>query len=441
MTFDDSARRYAARIAQRAQAGAVAAAAAATSTTVSGAGAGAAGQVAYWLNGLAVAGDAALTYDASTNVLSVDSIQWDITPTANATAEGLMRWNVDDKTLEVGLAGGTVALQLGQELLLRVKNDSGGALSNGAVVYVSGGSGATPQVKKAKANAELTSAVTLGIMTEAVTNSGYGYMTIAGLVRDVNTNAHAAGTILYLSPSTAGEWTATKPVGPNHVVTVAVVIRQHATEGVVLATIQNGYELGELHDVTLSTSPAPAAGQSLIYNGSVWANGAVDLADGDARTGVLPVANGGTGLGSNVYCHITKGGTDQTGIADSNYTKISWSAPAVADANSIFNDADDSVTPPAGLYLMQVNILWLYTTVVGSREYQLWLIDDGLLISNITSNVAVATGQNNALNYLFLVRCDGVSAYSIYARHTAGSSQTIYGSALSTFWKITRLSA
>lgn len=41
-----------------------------------------------------------------------------------------------------------------------------------------------------------------------------------------------------------------------------------------------------------------AVGQTLTWNGSAFAAGALNLADNDARTGALPVANGGTGLTS-----------------------------------------------------------------------------------------------------------------------------------------------
>lgn len=40
---------------------------------------------------------------------------------------------------------------------------------------------------------------------------------------------------------------------------------------------------------------SPATGAALIYDGANWIDGALDLADNDARTGTLPVANGGTG--------------------------------------------------------------------------------------------------------------------------------------------------
>ena len=53
-----------------------------------------------------------------------------------------------------------------------------------------------------------------------------------------------------------------------------------------------GGTLDSLSDVTITT---PATGATLVYNGSAWVDGQLDLADADARTGILPVANGGTG--------------------------------------------------------------------------------------------------------------------------------------------------
>lgn len=47
-------------------------------------------------------------------------------------------------------------------------------------------------------------------------------------------------------------------------------------------------DLNGLTDVTLAT---PAVGATLVWNGTQWVNGPLDLADADARTGVLPDAN------------------------------------------------------------------------------------------------------------------------------------------------------
>lgn len=59
-------------------------------------------------------------------------------------------------------------------------------------------------------------------------------------------------------------------------------------------------DVGGITQVSVPTqAPTPgAAGQVQVSNGSAWVSGPVDLADPDARTGTLPVANGGTGLSS-----------------------------------------------------------------------------------------------------------------------------------------------
>jgi hypothetical protein len=53
---------------------------------------------------------------------------------------------------------------------------------------------------------------------------------------------------------------------------------------------------------TVSTlSAGSAAGQTLIWNGSIWGAGALDLADADARTGLLPFANIANGSARSVF--------------------------------------------------------------------------------------------------------------------------------------------
>jgi hypothetical protein len=76
---------------------------------------------------------------------------------------------------------------------------------------------------------------------------------------------------LYLSPTTAGTWTTTKPSAPQHLVYVGIVIRSHPTQGVILVAVQNGYELDELHDVAIGTL---ANNDLLAYESStdLWKN-------------------------------------------------------------------------------------------------------------------------------------------------------------------------
>jgi len=76
---------------------------------------------------------------------------------------------------------------------------------------------------------------------------------------------------VWVSATTAGAMTTTRPTAPNHAVQVGFCIRSHATQGVIFVSVQNGYELGELHDVAITS---PSTGQVLKYDTNKWVNGA-----------------------------------------------------------------------------------------------------------------------------------------------------------------------
>lgn len=154
---------------------------------------------------------------------------------------------------------GTGALQTfpsflqSDKLITEVYNSTGATLTKGTIVYINGGQGNLPTVTKALATGDATSAQTFGFVQSDITNMNNGYVVVAGKLNDLNTNGLGTGTQLYLSPTTAGQWTTTKPLAPNHLVYVGVVVRDHPTQGVIEVAIQNGYELYELHDVAIST--------------------------------------------------------------------------------------------------------------------------------------------------------------------------------------------
>jgi hypothetical protein len=175
---------------------------------------------------------------------------------------GAMRWNSDDGTLDLGLKGGNVTLQLGQELVQPVKHATNGGLDNGKVVYITGSSGDNKKVLYARANSEATSANTLGLMTETVTGGNKGFCTTFGLVRNINTSNLTEGGAVWLSKDTAGAMTAVRPEAPNHGVFIGFCVRKHASTGVIFVNVQNGYELNELHNVHV---PSPSNNQALVY--------------------------------------------------------------------------------------------------------------------------------------------------------------------------------
>jgi hypothetical protein len=187
-----------------------------------------------------------------------------------AGAVGRLKWSPTEAGPEVGMGGGNVTLQLGQEELVYVLNKTGTAFVDMQVVRVVGAQGNRLEVALAQANGESTSATSLAVVTEPIANNAQGFATRGGLINDVDTSAFAEGSALWLSP-TPGGITTTKPTAPNHLVLIGWCVRSHATVGKIFVHIQNGYELDELHDV-LITSKANADLLQYDSTATVWKN-------------------------------------------------------------------------------------------------------------------------------------------------------------------------
>lgn len=111
-----------------------------------------------------------------------------------------------------------------------VHNATGGSLTKGQAVYVTGDSSGLTTVAKARANADATMPA-VGIMAETVANAADGVMTKTGRLDGIDTSAWSVGTLLYVSSSTAGALTSTAPSPRAQI--VAVVIIQNATTGAI----------------------------------------------------------------------------------------------------------------------------------------------------------------------------------------------------------------
>jgi hypothetical protein len=158
-----------------------------------------------------------------------------------------------------------------ERISLEVTNRTGSSIAKGKVVYLSGAQGNRPKILLAKADAEATSSLTIGVVEADINHGENGYVTLSGKLHNIDTSAFVDGDLLYLSASTAGGYTTVKPVAPNHSVVVATVAYSHATNGVLAVHVNNGHEITELHDVLIS---APSDGQILVYEAStgLWKN-------------------------------------------------------------------------------------------------------------------------------------------------------------------------
>lgn len=184
--------------------------------------------------------------------------------------EGLLAWNETDGTLDLTMKG-NLSLQIGQEEVVRVVNKETTDLAKGEVVYLYGAQGQRPAVKRARADAEATSARTIGIAAEAIVKNQEGFVTVHGLVRDLNTNGFTDGATLYLSEATAGAMRTTPPLTPHHDVFIGICVYAHNNHGIIYVAPVNYPELDELTGVKITN---PQDGQVLKYSSALgyWVN-------------------------------------------------------------------------------------------------------------------------------------------------------------------------
>lgn len=239
-----------------------------------------------------------------------------------------------DSSVTVTTVGTAVDLAVysSPRLIAQVRNETGATLTKGTVVYISGAAGNKATVSKAIATADATSAQTFGVVFADISNNQNGYAVLSGDIAGLDTSAFAAGTQLYLSPSTAGTYTSTKQYAPNHLVYVGVVTRSHVNQGSIEVRIQNGYEMDELHNVSAQN---PTNGQVLIYNEStsLWEKNT--LTDG---TGISITEGAGAITVANTGVLSLTGTADEVDVSASTGA-ITLSLPSTINANTTGNAA------------------------------------------------------------------------------------------------------
>ena len=210
---------------------------------------------------LAVNAEGHLITTPSGVTMPVEYLDFDQTPSVVGQPARLV-WNATDGTLDLGLAGGNVTLQLGQEEVQYSYNDGATTLLDGNVVYTSGAQGQRIAVKKAQANLRSTSQGTIGLVTEQILNGDTGFVTTRGLVRNIKTDVDSEGNTLnegdslYLSATVSGGFCKFAPIaaGSQHVF-VGYVIRAHAAVGSIFVETNVATDITELQGASISSTP------------------------------------------------------------------------------------------------------------------------------------------------------------------------------------------
>jgi len=238
-------------------------------------------------------------------------VHYDTTTPSTSTTMGSTRWSTEENTVEIVLNHGSV-LQVGQEMLYHVINDTASIISDGTPVQYSGTSGNSGKIRVSPWDGTQDSATFMGLATGDIPvengEDGLGYVTHFGKVRGIQTNGvnygetWLDGDIVYAGAS--GGLTKTVPAAPDPKVIVALVVSSHVDDGILFVRPTWEPKLGDLEDVDTATS-APTDGQALVWNNTsgVWEPGDVSGASGDVTFDSVtagkfyPTANTETGNG------------------------------------------------------------------------------------------------------------------------------------------------
>jgi hypothetical protein len=133
-----------------------------------------------------------------------------------------------------------MTLQVGQELVVPVRNGTGTAIANGTVVMAVGTLGASGRILIDEHDGTRTNAMRiLGLATHTIAAGADGLVTSYGKVRGIDTTgaavgeSWAAGDILYLKPNDQGKLTKVKPALGNLQMPIAFVLYKSATQGLI----------------------------------------------------------------------------------------------------------------------------------------------------------------------------------------------------------------
>jgi hypothetical protein len=203
-------------------------------------------------------------------------------------------------------------------LIAYVTNAESITITKGQAVYAYGGTGDRMTVKLAYNTSDATSAQTVGIVASTSIDANQkGLIMVQGILDGLSilkpADGWADGNPVYLG-ATAGSITKTKPSAPNHLVYLGVVTTASSgSAGRMYVRVQNGYELGELHDVSLTVPPANNDGLFYESSTSLWKNKSIDTI-----LGYTPASASGT---ANQIAYFT-GGTTLASLTTATYPSL-----------------------------------------------------------------------------------------------------------------------
>lgn len=254
---------------------------------------------------------------------SADGIDFNPSVAGNG---GELSWNGAERTLDLVTGANNVVIQVGQEVVLFARNNSGADMTDGQVVQVSGSQGNKPTISLAQADTVANARGVIGVVTEPIPNNSNGFVSIVGKVRDLilDDGIYTEGDLVYLSSTVAGAFTLTRPDIGVEIGRVLATSSGGNTHGVIEVQINNEASIYELEQVVDSNTAAIALNTAKVTNathtGDVTGDTALTIA-----AGAVDIAN------------LSATGTpDSTSFLRGDNT---WSVPAGGGGGDVATDA------------------------------------------------------------------------------------------------------
>jgi hypothetical protein len=186
-------------------------------------------------------------------------------------------------------------VHIGQEIQLKVYNNTGSTINIGQPVYITSTSSGFiyPTVALAIANSLATSNV-IGLANQAIPNATAGYVTTIGVVSGVNTGTYTVGDTLYLSPYSAGFYQNTIPP-TGYAIKVGTVSYVNASGQIYVNKSNLSVQAGNIVGQVSLSNGGTNANLTAAAGGIVY-SGASALAISAAGTTGQVLTSNGTGV-------------------------------------------------------------------------------------------------------------------------------------------------
>jgi len=279
----------------------------------------------------------------------------------------------------------------------------GATLTKGKAVYVSSADGTNMIVSAASNASEATSSKTLGLLETGGATNALVKVVTEGLLAGLDTSTATAGDPVWLGTDGNLIFGLTnKPTAPAHLVFIGIVTRVQSNNGEIFVKVQNGFELNEIHDVSIVSK---ANNDGLFY---------------EASTGLWKNKSIATVLGYTPQAQL-----DGTGFVKISGTTISYDNNTYATTTQL--DLKANILNPVftdNIYISGTNPRLYFTDTDSNPDYTIFIDEGNFYILNQTSGAYklliqetgnISAGVGNSMIATSFIRRGGTSEQFLMA--------------------------